>query len=69
MENIIQYLNENNVNFEMLNDNVGYRSILFEKDGEYVVDEFGKELVLSVPNFTTQTGSEEFILRLIKVII
>lgn len=68
MEEIIKFLKDNNINFEILNDSKNFASISFEnKKGEYIVDKDLYGYTLNYPNFNTEFGSEQYILDLIKL--
>lgn len=68
MEEIIKFLKDNNINFEILNDSKNFASISFENEkGEYIVDKDLYEYTLNYPNFNAEFGSEQYILDLIKL--
>lgn len=68
MEDIIKFLKDNNINFEILNDSKNFTSISFENEkGEYIVDKDLYGYTLNYPNFNVEFGSEQYILDLIKL--
>lgn len=68
MKDIIKFLKDNNINFEILNDSKNFASISFENEkGEYIVDKDLYGYILNYPNFNTKFGSEQYILDLIKL--